>query len=115
MLKSEEDLLHILAISMQKANAASSAEFLSLSQFDIKKPKSYKQAINRPHVQQWAPAIQRQLDQLEKNETWTLVAKNDVEQGHKPLFGKWVLRVKRDVNGAIAKFKARWVVQGYLQ
>ncbi len=46
---------------------------------------------------------------------WVLVPAQDVEQGHKPLSRKWVFKVKRDVNGAIARFKARWVVRGYLQ
>lgn len=45
----------------------------------------------------------------------TLVTENDVEQGHKVLSKKWVFRVKRDVNGGITRFKARWVVRGYLQ
>lgn len=27
----------------------------------------------------------------------------------------WVFKVKRDVNVAIARFKARWVVRSYLQ
>lgn len=52
---------------------------------------------------------------MKKNKIWTLVTKNDVEQGHKPLSGMWVFKVKKNVNGAIAKFKARWVVQGYFQ
>lgn len=40
---------------------------------------------------------------------------SEVKAGHKPLSGKWVFKVKRDVNGDIARFKARWVVRGYLQ
>ncbi len=38
-----------------------------------------------------------------------------MEPGHRPLSGKSVFKIKRDVNGAIARFKARWVVKGYLQ
>ncbi len=81
----------------------------------MEEPETYERAINGPHAQQWAYAIKEELDQLEKNKTWTLVAENDIEQGHKPLSGKWVFKVKREVNGAIARFKARWVVRGYLQ
>ena len=38
-----------------------------------------------------------------------------MESDHQPLGGKWVYKVKRDVEGNIARFKARRVVQGYLQ
>jgi hypothetical protein len=33
----------------------------------------------------------------------------------KPAGGRWVCAVKRDKQGAVSKFKARWVVQGYPQ
>lgn len=49
-LKNKEDQLHILATSMPKANTASPVEFSSLSQFDIKERKTYKQVINGPHA-----------------------------------------------------------------
>ncbi len=63
-----------------------------------------------PYVQQWAHAIQKQADQREKNKTWELVPMSEVKAGHKPLSGKWVFKVKRDVNGDIAQFKVRWIV-----
>lgn len=64
---------------------------------------------------QWSRAMREELDQLEKNNTWTLVNKKNIQPGHRALSGKWVYKVKRDVNGDIARFKARWVVKGYLQ
>lgn len=59
--------------------------------------------------------MKEELDQLETNQTWEFLHKKDIKSGHKPLGGKWVYKVKRDVNGDIAQFKARWVVKGYLQ
>ncbi len=38
-----------------------------------------------------------------------------MEPGHRLLSGKWVFKIKRDVNGVIARFKVRWVVKDYLQ
>ncbi len=38
-----------------------------------------------------------------------------MKSGYRLFSEKWVFKVKRDVNGAIARFKARWVVKGYLQ
>lgn len=68
--------------------------------------------MNGSHRQEWAQANQEGLDQLEKNKKWTLVPEHSIEPGHKPLSGKWVFKIKRDVNGAVSRFKARWVVRG---
>ena len=59
--------------------------------------------------------MEEKLDQLHKNETWTLVPKNKIKPGHRPLEGKWVYKLKRDVDRNIAWFKAKWVVKGYSQ
>ena len=114
-LESKLDPLYILATAIQKANAANPADFSSTSHLDVKEPETYERAMSGPHVQHWAHAIQEDLDQIEKNKTWVLVPEQDVERSHKSLSEKWVFKVKRDVNGAIARFKASWVVQGYLQ
>lgn len=59
--------------------------------------------------------MEEELDQLHKNETWTLIPASEMKPGHQALGGKWVYKIKRDVDGNIARFKARWVVKGYLQ
>lgn len=59
--------------------------------------------------------MEEKLDQLHKNETWTLVHRHEMEKSHRTLGEKWVYKVKRDVDGNVARFKARWVVKGYLQ
>ncbi len=109
------DPLHILAISLHKANTTDPGDFVSTTYLDVEEPETYERAMSYSYAQQWAHAIQEEVDQLEKNKTWELVPMSEVKAEHKPLSGKWVFKVKRDVNGDIAQFKARWVVQGYLQ
>lgn len=38
-----------------------------------------------------------------------------MKPGHRLLLGKWVFKVKRDINNIITRFKAWRVVRGYLQ
>lgn len=68
-----------------------------------------------PNAAQWAQTMEEELDQLNKNETWILTPKSEIQPGHRPLGGKWVYKFKRDVDGNIARFKVRWVMKGYLQ
>ncbi len=51
-LKSKLDPLHILATTIQKANAANPADFSSTSQLDVEESENYKRAITGPHAQQ---------------------------------------------------------------
>ena len=67
-----------------------------------------------PYVAKWTRAMEEEFDQLYKNETWTLVHWDEMEAGHRALGGKWVYKVKRDVDENLTRFKARWVVKGYL-
>lgn len=68
-----------------------------------------------PNAAKLAKAIEEELDQLRKNETWELLHKTDVKPDYRALVGKWVYKIKHNVDGKIACFKARWVVKGYLQ
>ena len=55
------------------------------------------------------------MQSLIDHQTWELIPKQNVEPGHRPLKGKWVYKIKRGVDNQITRFKARWVVKGYLQ
>jgi len=46
------------------------------------------------------------------NEMWELVKR---PQGAKLLRGRWVYKVKRDAHGNAMRYKARFVVKGYMQ
>lgn len=68
-----------------------------------------------PHAAQWSQAMIEELDSLHENNTWTLIPKEEMQAGHRALGGKWVYKMKRDVEGKISRFKACWVFKGYLQ
>ena len=60
----------------------------------------------------WVKAMNEELDQIEKNETWDLVPrpkdKNVIET-------KWVFRNKLNEDGQVVRNKARLVCKGYAQ
>lgn len=35
--------------------------------------------------------------------------------GHRTLGGKWIYKVKCDIDGIVARFKAKWIVKDYFQ
>lgn len=111
----EGDPIAILATTINSANASDHDQFACASQLDVKEPETYPRAMQGPNATQWAKAMEEELDQLRKNKTWELIPASEMEPSHRVLGGKGVYRVKRDVNGNIARFKARWVVKGYLQ
>ena len=60
-----------------------------------------------PDANRWAQAMTKELDHLEKNATWTLVPRQDMEPGHCALGKKWIYKLKQDADGNIARFKAK--------
>ena len=75
-------------------------------------PNSYKDAMNSPNAAEWRPTCEAEYDVLMGYHTWKLI--------EKPTSGniigcRWTFRVKRDNLGAINKFKARLVAQGFSQ
>ena len=67
------------------------------------------------YASRWAQAMMDEWQSLIDNETWDLVDSSTVPNDHSVLKGKWVFKVKRGRDGKITRFKARWVVKGYLQ
>ncbi len=103
----KEDPMRILATKINSANAVDQDQFANSTQFDVEEPETYSKTMQGPHAAKWARAIEEELDQLHKNKTWTLVHQDEMEAGNRALGGKWVHKVKRDVDGKVARFKAR--------
>ena len=64
------------------------------------------------NAKKWEDAMIDEVKSLEDNQTYRLMA---LPAERKAISGKWVYKVKRDENGAVTRFKARWVVRGFTQ
>ncbi|KAM1492902.1 hypothetical protein ACFX14_024715 [Malus domestica] len=72
-------------------------------------PSTYKSALKIPV---WMSAMKEELSALSKQGTWSLVPLPT----HKNLVGcKWIFKIKKHVDGSIARHKARLVAQGFSQ
>ncbi len=103
----EEDPIAILATTINAVNTSNHDQFVCASQLDVEDPEIYARAMQGPDATQWAKAMEEELDQLCKNKTWELIPASQMETRHCVFREKWVYQVKRDVDGNIARFKAR--------
>jgi hypothetical protein len=72
-------------------------------------PNSIKEACKDEN---WVNAMNEELDQIEKNQTWELVPRPK----NKNVIGtKWVYKNKMNENGKVIRNKARLVCKGYAQ
>jgi hypothetical protein len=72
-------------------------------------PKSFDEANNHDD---WIRAMNEELDQIEKNNTWELVPRPE----DKNVIGsKWVFKIKMNEKGQVVRNKAKLVYKGYAQ
>ena len=77
---------------------------------DPRTPRTYKEAIEGPDSVHWKEATKEEVQDLIRNHTWKLVKrKSDIHV----ISGRWVFKIKRNTDGDIARFKARWVARGF--
>ena len=79
---------------------------------EMEEPKTVHEALNGEQSNQWREAIESEYSSLLKNDTWDLVPP---PEGKNIVGSRWVLKVKRNENGSVNRFKARLVAQGYSQ
>lgn len=60
----------------------------------------------------WIDACKDELLSIQKNKKWDLV---EVPDGVKHIGLKWVFKIKRNADGSISKYKARFIAKGYVQ
>jgi hypothetical protein len=88
---------------------ASSSEQVNLSLLSKIEPKCFAEASNDQH---WVNAMEEELNQIEKNQTWELVPRPK----DKNVIGtKWVFRNKLNEDGKVVRNKERLVCKGYAQ
>ena len=76
-------------------------------------PTSLKEAKASPDSEKWLAAMRKELDELNRQKTWTLVP---LPEGRKALRGRWVLKIKTPPIGSQEPiYKARWVAKGFQQ
>lgn len=56
--------------------------------------------------------MEEEMESMRSNRVWELV---DLPSGCKAIENKWILKIKRNVDGTIQRFKARLVKKGYTQ
>ena len=79
---------------------------------DINKSRNLSEAWSNEHNAQWKKATDSEFNALMANDTWQFVPPPE----NKNMVGsRWVLKVKRNADGSVEKFKARLVAQGYSQ
>jgi hypothetical protein len=72
-------------------------------------PSSARVVLTDPH---WRAAMEDKYGALISNGTWELVPR---PQGSNVVTSKWVFTHKLRADGALDRYKARWVLQGFTQ
>ena len=78
-----------------------------------KAPENFEEAWNNKNpylTDKWREAIQKEFENMEKNNVWKVMSKQKVPSDRRLLGTKWVFKVKKN-----RVFKARLVTQGYAQ
>lgn len=82
-------------------------------------PTTYNQAIKRPEAEakHWRRAIESELESLQNFNTWTRQRLTDLtpKQRSQVIGTRFVFDVKRDANGDVLRYKARFVARGFTQ
>ena len=75
-------------------------------------PTSFNEARSSPEKDQWSRAMDREMESLRTNEVWELTT---LPPGKRAVGSKWVYKVKTGGDGAVERYKARLVAQGFNQ
>jgi transposase InsO family protein len=77
-----------------------------------KDPVTFKEAMQSADAPKWIAATDEEYQSLLLNNTFTLAKP---PPGVNLIPAKWVFTTKRDANGNLVRYKARWVAKGFKQ
>lgn len=118
---SEEEIASLASTFLpdDQANARTGLEDLIFAamEADVEPdvPKTFKQVLESEHKDRWLQAMKDEINSITDHKVFELVPRGAVPAGRKVLKGKWVFSLKRNSEGEIVKFKARFVACGYAQ
>ena len=75
-------------------------------------PLTYQEAVTCSNSPKWIAAMDEEINQIEKQQTWELV---ELPQGHKAVKCRWVYDAKLNSNDEITRYRARLVAKGFTQ
>ena len=75
----------------------------------VRDEPTLRQAMACIHKERWLEAMLDELTSLSEHGVFELC---ELSPGHKPVAGKWVLKIKRGAQGEIEQFKATYVAKG---
>ena len=75
-------------------------------------PRTYQEAMSSQDKAKWADIMKEELDVMKKLGVYELV---ELPPDRKVIDTKWVYRVKQNVQGETARYKARLVACGFTQ
>lgn len=78
----------------------------------IDEPRTFSEAMRSPNSASWKAACDKEISSIQSKGVWHLVTR---PANRNVIKGRWVFKVKLNVDGSIAKFKARYVAKGYSQ
>ena len=78
----------------------------------IGEPTTYEEAVSSKDGDKWKRAMEEEMDSIKRNNVWEL---QELPKGRKTVGSKWVFRKKFNEEGAVERYKARIVAQGYSQ
>lgn len=90
-------------------------DLVVLAASDEPEPNTIREALASDEADLWRVALQEEFDAIQKMGVYKLIPRAVVPAGRRILKGKPVFKRKRDADGKICRYKARWVAKGFLQ